>query len=487
MSSLVHRLTVIAAALVCALAAASGVLAAGFGANDDGALYAPDGGESFYATMSSVGLRQSVITVRWSPSAPAEIPNQEHIDRVVPIAVRHGIEVVLAVYPYPPREVEAGLGTPAAFAEWAATVARRYPAVRQFIVGNEPNQPAFWRPQFGADGRNVSAAAFGRYLAAAYDALKAVDPELRVVGVGLSPRGNDNPRARSNISTSPVRFLTALGRWYRTSGRTLPLMDGLSFHPYPNRATDSIGIGYAWPGAGFVNLPRIKQALWDAFHGTPQPTTLEGLKLYLDEVGWQVDTSFGAGYVEAENVPVTDESTQAFVYGQIVRRAKCDPDVAEVNVFGFIDDRDRRGFQAALHRVDGTPRPSADAVRAALLDETPCPPAAPWQPTTSVVGVVAPQVTATGRRIVVSPRIAEGVTVTACAYPRRVSPTVAQRLPASVGGSPATCVTAKWTPGRPTAITLPRAASLRNGGTVGVRLVAEANADRATSFGARFR
>ena len=134
-----------------------------------------------------------------------------------------------------------------------------------------------------------------RCLAAAYDALKAVDPSIRVIGVGLSPRGNDSPLAPSNVSTSPVRFLHALGRWYRTSGRTAPLMDGFSFHPYPNSATDPLDRGYAWPNAGFVNLDRIKQALWDAFQGTAQPTTVTGLKLYLDEVGWQVDTAGSSG------------------------------------------------------------------------------------------------------------------------------------------------------------------------------------------------
>ena len=83
-----------------------------------------------------------------------------------------------------------------------------------------------------------------------YDALKGVDPALTVVGVGLSPRGNDRPTAKSNVSTSPVRFLAALGAWYRASGRQRPLMDGLSFHPYPNVATDPLSRGYAWPNAG---------------------------------------------------------------------------------------------------------------------------------------------------------------------------------------------------------------------------------------------
>ena len=79
-------------------------------------------------------------------------------------------------------------------------------------------------------------------------------------------------------------------------------MDGFSFHPYPNEATDPLERGYAWPNAGFANLDRVKQALWDAFHGTAQPTTLDGLKLHLDEVGWQVDTSGRAGYRGLENV-----------------------------------------------------------------------------------------------------------------------------------------------------------------------------------------
>jgi hypothetical protein len=482
----VRRLIAFAAVCGCALTAVSVVTAAEFGANDDSALYAADGGESFYAAMAGVGLRQSVIGVRWQPGDPFTIPRQGDLDRILPIAQRFGIRIVFAVYPYPPREIQSGLATAQGFAEWVVRVATRYPQVRQFIVGNEPNQPAFWRPQFGADGRNASAASFGAYLAAAYDALKALDPSLTVVGVGLSPRGNDKPRARSNISTSPMRFLAALGSWYRASGRRRPLMDGFSFHPYPNKATDPLGVGYAWPGAGFVNLGRVKQALWDAFHDTAQPTTLEGLGLYLDEVGWQVDTSFHPGYVDAENVPVTDELTQAEVYAEIVRRARCDPDVAEVNVFGFHDDPDRRGFQAALYRVDGTPRPAADAVRAALQASAPCPEIAPWTPTAGVVGARAPQVVASADRIVVTPRVAEGAIVKACAYPRLVPPPVASRLP-SGGAGAVSCATTLALPGRVTRLVLPRRPSLRRGGTVGVRFTAETNATRRAAFGTRFR
>jgi hypothetical protein len=373
------------------LSGATSASAADVGANDDAAKFDADAGSAMYAEMTAVGLRQTVIGVRFKPSEPLLIQDKEQLDRAIPSAVRAGLRVVLAIYPYPPREMEAGLGSPATFGAYVSTVARIFPQVRQFVIGNEPNQPAFWRPQFRKSGTNASASAFGRYLAAGYDALKAIDPELKVVGIGLSPRGNDKPNAKSNVSTSPIRFLRALGTWYRASGRTRPLMDAFSFHPYPNRATDPLERGYGWPNAGFVNLGRVKQALWDAFHGTAQRTTANGLKLHLDEIGWQVDTSRRSGYFGAENVPVTDELTQARIYGDLIRRAACDPDVDSVSFFGFRDDGARTGFQAALHRADGTARPAAHAVREAIEETAAgCPGVeVSWTPSEEVIGAEA--------------------------------------------------------------------------------------------------
>ncbi len=362
----------LAASALCGalLVGASTAPAAEIGANDDSGKYANDAGAAMYAEMAKLGLHQVVVPVRFKPSDPLTIQDKALLDKTIPAAFDAGLKVVLAAFPYPPRELEAGLGTPSLFGSYVGAVAEIYPEVKQFTIGNEPNQPAFWRPQFDAAGGNVSAGMFGQYLATAYDALKAVDPNIQVAGVGLSPRGNDRPDARNNISTSPLRFLGALGAWYRTSGRTRPLMDAFSFHPYPNRATDPLDRGYSWPNAGFVNLDRIKQGLWDAFRGTPQPTTVQGLKLNLDEVGWQVGTQGQAGYTGVENVPVTDELTQAQIYAELVRRAQCDPDVAQVSFFGFRDDGSRLGFQAGLDRLDGSPRPAAEAVAAAIAETT---------------------------------------------------------------------------------------------------------------------
>ena len=352
-----------ALALALGLTFTAGASAVDFGANDDTGKYLSGDSVSYFGQMAAAGLRQNVMTLKWDPAAPMTIPDKGFLDGAVPVAHAAGIKIVFALYGAKPTTFTGDGGNAEAFAAWAGQVARTYPSVKTFIVGNEPNQPRFWRPQFDGSGQQASAAAFGPVLAATYDALKAVDGSNQIAGVGLSPRGNDRPHAPSNVSTSPVRFLRALGSWYRASGRTLPVMDALSFHPYPNANTDQLSNGYAWPSIGLVNADRLKQAIHDAFGGTSQPTVGSSLKLFYDELGWQVDTSGQASYSGSENVPVTSEANQAEIYGQIPRLVACDPAISAVNLFGFVDAGDLAGFQAGLVRKDGTPRASLNTFR----------------------------------------------------------------------------------------------------------------------------
>jgi hypothetical protein len=284
------------------------------------------------------------------------------------------------------------------FAAFVADLARTYPQVTDFVVGNEPNQPLFWRPQFTA-GAPVACAAYEPLLAASYDALKAVNPSITVIGLGLSPRGNDNPIAPDNPSTSPVRCLRDLGAAYRASGRTLPLMDELAFHAYPELDSQPIGIHYSWPKAGLADLDRIKQAVWDAFNGTAQPTfpepsrsvVLPSLKFRIAEVGWQVGVIPGmeGAYTGKENVTTTDELNQAVDYTQAIRLLACDPSVRSLLFFGLRDEADLSRWQAGMVRADGTRRPSYDAIKGELATSngacvgTP----ATWSHAPGVVGV----------------------------------------------------------------------------------------------------
>jgi hypothetical protein len=368
-----HRLAAVLAVLLAAAAFAGGASAAlRVGVAEDIGL-AAEHTPWFFESLGELGMSENRISVAFDPADPTTIQNQAALDSYMPLATLRGVRVVFSVAPTKARAIT---GTPrgaALFASYVELLARRYPTVKDYIIGNEPNQNRFWQPQFNRAGRNVSAASYYPMLAASYDALKAIDPTIVVVGVGLSPRGGDDPKAPNNVSTSPVRFLHALGKAYRASRRNRPIMDELAFHPYPDRDTDPLMKGYRWPNAGVPNLGRIKQAFWDAFRGTAQPVFPEGksargLKFRLDELGWQVAVhpSAANAYFGFENVRPTNEASQSRIYADSIRYLACDASVSSVLFFLLQDEPNLERWQAGLVRADGTRRPSFHAVKAAL-------------------------------------------------------------------------------------------------------------------------
>ena len=342
--------------------------AIGVGVTDDTLLGNPDGGAAFLTLMSDAGLEELRLPVRWDPRRPAMVENRAQLRAMMPAATLRNVRVAFSFQAANATALSSSPVATGQFVAFMQRVMRMYPNVKTVIVGNEPNQPHFWQPQFDEQGRNVSPQSYEALLAASYDGLKAVDPTITVVGLGLSSRGNDNPRASGKGSTSPVKFLLGVGAAYRASGRTRPLMDMLSYHPYPRRDTDALAKGIQWPGAGATNLDRIKQAFWDAFHGTGQKTFEDGLRLRLDEVGWQVAVPPPAqhAYFGKETVKPTTEAAQASIYASLVRYAACDPAVTSLLFFGLRDEPNLARWQAGLVRADGSPRPSYLSVKATL-------------------------------------------------------------------------------------------------------------------------
>ena len=393
------RLWVALAALGATLAATGGAAAnLSVGVNDDAAK-GPLVGQWFYSTMQSVGLRIDTLTLLWDETAPTEIAGAGLIDDAIAQAETSGVTIELDLYPLHSMAFTGGSRCPPSsdpescgdtfriqqFATWAASVARRFPTVDQFVVMNECNQPRFVNPQWDRSGNNQSAEICGRALVAAYDAIKAVSSYDVVWGIGLSPRGNDSPNAASNSSTKPVTFLAALGAWFKAfalkTHRTGGLMDGLDFHPYPVPQTQPFAQGYAdQKEASVTNLSRIYRAFYDAFKGSPQKTIGQqpggGLPLSLNETGVQTTSGGRSAYTGAE-VSATSaggvvgtfgsELYQAAWYRQMLDLLACDPNVAFVNIFHLIDEAALEGWQSGLYYADQTAKRSAQTVQAWLL------------------------------------------------------------------------------------------------------------------------
>jgi hypothetical protein len=213
-----------------------------------------------------------------------------------------------------------------------------------------------------------------------------------VIAAGPSNEGNDK------TSTSPVRFIAALGDAYRASERTTPFMDAMGFHIYPRNNTHPPSKRYSWPNIGPSDLARVKQAVWDAFAGTTQPTFAQSvvspegsLDLVVDEFGWQVAIGprLAGRYTNKENVPTVSEAEQAAYYSQMIRMFACDPAVTDALIFHLVDEDNLKRFQSGLLRINRTKRPSYSAVAKAIGTTKACGSRASWKPARGVIGTKA--------------------------------------------------------------------------------------------------
>jgi hypothetical protein len=307
------------------------------------------------------GLRAVALSAVWKQgsTAGADLPP---LKRAVAAAQAEGIEPILDVY-------QLSSATPAdaasrdAFVAYAVGLVKALPQVRTVIVGNEPNLNLFWLPQFDASGGDAAAPAYEQLLAQAYDALKAADSKLTVVGGALSPRGGDDPGSK-RPTHSPTRFIEDLGAAYRASARTRPLMDMFSIHVYGE--SPKIPPTFRHPNStsiGIADHDKLVALLGKAFDGTAQ----EGSKLPIVYGEYGVETTVPPGKEDAysghEVIAAVDEDTQARYYRKAIELAACQRDVRMLLFFHVLDEQQLSGLQSGLYHADGTPKPSAKAVR----------------------------------------------------------------------------------------------------------------------------
>lgn len=257
------------------------------------------------------------------------------------------------------------------FAAFCAALVKALPAVRHVIVGNEPNLDTFWKPQFGAGGRNLAAAGYLDLLARSYDAIKAADSGVHVLGGALSPRGADRPRGL-RPTHSPTAFIRDLGAAYRASGRKRPLMDAFAFHPYMQASRVSPTLPHPKnTSITIADYPKLVALLEEAFKGTAQPASR--LPIYYTEFGVQTSVPRPKlQFYNDEESPDRPDSVgfgrQAAYYRRALALAYCQPTVRGIFLFHTFDEADFSGWQSGLYFADRTPKPSLPAFKRAVAD-----------------------------------------------------------------------------------------------------------------------
>ncbi len=315
-------------------------------------------------------MRAVRLTVIWSPGqAEPSSDDLRPLDSAVAAARQSGTRLLFQVRPWGGKTAPRTPAGRAQFAAYATALARRYPSVRDFVVGNEPNANRFWMPQFDRRGRSAAPRAYLALLAATYDALKAIDPGIRVIGGALAARGEDNPRSVRQTH-SPTRFIRELGRAYRRSRRQRPVMDVFAHHPYGDHSSQEPEFRHQPRSTtiGLGDYDKLARLLGRAFEGTAQPGWT--LPIVYDEYGIdsRIPTQHKVLYSGSE-LPVTrpvSADLQGRYYSRALALAACQPRVEMLLIFHVRDEPDLGGWQSGLYYVDHRPKASLPLVSKAI-------------------------------------------------------------------------------------------------------------------------
>jgi len=194
----------------------------------------PDGSSAF-GLYEQLGIDTLQFTVDWSavapaqPAAPADPADPAYrwpadVDFAATEAARRGIRLSLVVTGAP---AWANGGRTATWrpnraqdlGDFLTAAARRYPAVRRWMIWGEPNRSDRFQPN--ALNSPIGPRAYATLLDAAYGALKRQSRLNKVIGANTWTGG----------TVKPADFL----RWMRLPGGRPPRLDWLGHNPFPFR------------------------------------------------------------------------------------------------------------------------------------------------------------------------------------------------------------------------------------------------------------
>ena len=146
---------------------------------------------------NQLGVNWVKMQVRWENFEPEnDVYDWTDTDLFIPAMAEQGVNVLVSVVTAPDWAREPGVNVqrhgppadPAEYAEFVGELVARYPGqIGAVEVWNEQNLDREWTSIQG-----LSASNYVSLLAAAHDAIKAVDPGIIVVSGALSPTGLNN-------------------------------------------------------------------------------------------------------------------------------------------------------------------------------------------------------------------------------------------------------------------------------------------------------
>jgi len=381
MTSLRRRLLLAAATALLASAATAVPALAGpgmiVGADEDAFVWGNAQQSASNARM--LGLKAVRITHQWHPGewkVPADF--QDAIYRIVGDV--SGLRVVVSLYGRPedaPRSDEARQQ----FCSYVADLMKVNPQITDVVIWNDPNDQAWWAPQFDADGSSAAPAEYEALLAACWDAAHAVQTGANVVAAAAS-KVSALPGGFTIGYNPPGRWIAELAAAYKASGRTKPIFDTFGYMAKPLGSTERPWAKH--PGSasfGVGDYDALVAALTTGFQGTGQPVPgQDGTTIWYLAQGYQTvpDPAHGGQYAgsETDSAPVPALSPneaadngsgpgydQPLQLADAIKLAYCQPFVGGYFNFHLVDEKDLAGWQSGVYYPDGTPKPAYQALR----------------------------------------------------------------------------------------------------------------------------
>ena len=382
MASLRHVFVLALVALAAASAATSAHAGQGFfvGVDEDAILWRDS--QLTASVARAAGVKAIRVTVQWRPGqSRVPDPVQQRLDRAIVDA--YGLRVVATVY----GRAEDAPRTPEArqqYCEFASDLLRRNPTLADVVVWNDPNDIAFWSPQFGARNASVAPADYAALLATCWDAMHSARPRANVVAVAVSKRAQTPLTA--GRSHNVAAWWRLIGAAYKKSGRKLPLFDTVGHIAHPVTSAERPWSRHADALVGVGDYSRLTAAVARAFYRTKQPVPGRGtVSIWYLAQGFQTAPDgakaglYGGRESDAAPVPAwaaaaaTDNREgpapdQATQLADAIRIAACQPGVGAYFNFHLADESQLEGWQSGVLWADWSVKPSYAAFRRVLTD-----------------------------------------------------------------------------------------------------------------------